>query len=93
MNLTEKVCSGCGQAKAEDQFDWKYQAKAIRKTRCKACVSLYSKQHYLSNKEIYKKRGVINGRLGKHKLITPVYKYLEEHPLEKSDASTSGQDS
>jgi hypothetical protein len=79
MDLTEKICSGCGQAKAEDQFDWKYQAKGIRRTRCKTCMSIYSKRHYLSNKEIYKKRGVINGRLGKHRLATLVYKYLEEH--------------
>ena len=80
MDHTEKVCSGCGQAKVQDQFDWKFQAKGIRKTRCKACVSLYSKQHYLSNKEIYKRRGVINGRLGKQRLVTLVYEYLASHP-------------
>ena len=37
MKVAEKVCTGCGQAKAEDQFDWKNQANGIRRSRCKVC--------------------------------------------------------
>jgi hypothetical protein len=80
MDNAEKICSGCGQAKAQDQFDWKYYAGGMRKSRCKACVSNYSKQHYLRNKEAYKKRGVINGRLSRRRLATQVYEYLEKNP-------------
>ncbi len=80
MNITEKICSGCGQAKAEDQFDWKYHAEGIRKSRCKVCVSVYSKRHYLCNKDAYKKRGLINGRSSRRRLATLVYEYLENHP-------------
>ena len=80
MDKAEKVCSGCGHTKAQDQFDWKYFAGGIRKSRCKACVSHYSKQHYLQNKEAYKRRGVINGRLSRRRLATLVFQYLEENP-------------
>ncbi len=80
MRLIEKTCSGCGEIKPEDHFDWKYKAEGIRKARCKVCVSVYSKDHYLKHKDVYKKRGVINGRLGKQRLAALVYRYLEGHP-------------
>jgi hypothetical protein len=81
MKPIEKICTGCGVAKAEDHFDWKYKAERIRRTRCKTCVSIYSKEHFLRHKDLYKKRGVINGRLGKHRLAALVYEYLEKTPL------------
>jgi hypothetical protein len=80
MKLTGKACSGCAEVKTEDQFDWKNKAGGIRKTRCKTCVSLYSKEHYIKNKDVYKKRGVINGRAGRRRLATLVYGFLERHP-------------
>lgn len=60
--LTEKTCKGvCGKTLSVDEFHWKCKRKGTRQARCKDCMSIYGKSHYLNNSQEYKDRA--NGRL------------------------------
>lgn len=47
------LCTKCHLEKNNTEFSFKNQIKGIRKKICKACHSLYRKQHYLQNKKKY----------------------------------------
>ncbi|MFL5661906.1 MAG: hypothetical protein ACJ8BW_11230, partial [Ktedonobacteraceae bacterium] len=50
----KKICPGCGEERdAEEDFNWRHEARRIRQTRCKFCQSLVSKRHYKKNKQLY----------------------------------------
>jgi len=58
----QKICTICGEERdAEKDFNWKYSARGIRQTRCKACQSQVGKQHYKNNKQSYLDRARIRG--------------------------------
>jgi hypothetical protein len=76
----KKVCSGCGQERNIEDFNWKYKAKGIHQSLCRLCTTHHSRKHYKNNKEIYVNRA--------HKRNVHIYKenrqllyeYLTLHP-------------
>jgi hypothetical protein len=55
--IMKKICNCCGlERDAEQDFNWKDKQRGVRQTRCKACQSLVSKQHYENNKQVYMER-------------------------------------
>ena len=50
---TMKICSKCKKSKPETEFSKKRKSRA---SMCKACHSIYSRQHYLDNKDKYKEK-------------------------------------
>jgi hypothetical protein len=53
----KKICPGCSEERdVEQDFNWKYQDRGVRQSRCKHCQSQVSKQHYQNNKQLYMHR-------------------------------------
>ena len=48
-----KTCTRCNEVKEDTLFSWKNKTLGIRMGHCKACHSLYAKQHYIANKAAY----------------------------------------
>jgi hypothetical protein len=64
------ICSSCRKDLNPTNFSFKSRARGLRSTVCKACHSIYRKNHYLENKRKYidkalrwnKKQGVVLSR-------------------------------
>ena len=72
-----KVCGKCRQEKNLDQYDWK---KGKLRSICKACVSLYTKEHYLNNKSYYIEKAKINRKRSHDRLRAYLLSYYQNHP-------------
>lgn len=62
MNDT-KICSVCQEEKCVSEFGFKDKQRGKLQSRCKKCQSEFSKKHYLSNKDNYRKRAKKNNAL------------------------------
>src|SRR5690348_13250693 len=75
-----KVCSYCRKEKdAEKDFSWEYKSRGIRATRCKACQSELSKQHYQQNKAAYNSRSHIRKARTRNENQAKLHAYLLTH--------------
>ena len=76
----KKHCPGCDCDLDLDHFAWKYKARRIRQTWCRACLKEANRVHYLNNTQAYKDRAIHRSarmrRENKRKLLA----YLQEHP-------------
>ncbi len=79
-----KSCTSCILTQSLDRFDKK---NAGLRSICKSCVSVYSKQHYVKNRDYYLTKATINRRLTRVKLRKFLFNYYCEHPcVECSEA-------
>jgi hypothetical protein len=60
--MQTKKCSSCKKELDLQNFSLKYSNKEKRSSKCKSCQSLYSKNHYLKNKENYQAKAKINNK-------------------------------
>lgn len=72
-----KICTECKLEKLVNQFDIK---RGKPRSNCKACVSKYTKQHYIRNREYYLKKATVNRRLARAKLRKFLFEYYTGHP-------------
>ena len=72
-----QTCGKCQQEKDLESYDWK---KGKRRSICKACVSLYTRQHYLDNKKYYLEKAKINRRKSHQRLREYLLEYYHNHP-------------
>lgn len=72
-----KRCTECGEEKSLEYFDLK---RGKPRSNCKACVSKYTKQHYLRNKEYYLNKATINRKKAREKLRKFLFDYYFCHP-------------
>lgn len=56
----KKICSNCKTEKRIEFFNKKSNSKDGYSSKCKECNKEYLKNHYLSNKDEYKKRNKLN---------------------------------
>lgn len=71
-----KICSQCKQEKPLDQYDLK---RGKPRANCKACVSKYTKQHYLLNKEYYLIKARVNVKASRRRLREFLLHYYQTH--------------
>lgn len=83
----KKFCSGCGQERDEQDFNWKYKDRGIRQSRCKSCMSRVAKQHYKNNKQSYIDRNFSRRPLVREDNRKRITAYLASHPC--VDCSTT----
>lgn len=78
--MTKQKCTKCNESKSLDEFPWKNKKLKRKHTVCKKCIVNYSKQHYLQNKNTYKRRAKESANR-KVKIIQKyVWDYLFSHP-------------
>jgi hypothetical protein len=58
--LETKHCGRCDTTKEMEAFSWKYESRGVRHLYCRECMRAYMREHYLRNKEIYKRRARLN---------------------------------
>ena len=74
--METKYCPKCECDLPIDEFSWKSRSKGTRSSYCKKCNKEYNKQHYFSNKAMYKSKArayeeANGGRLCLRYNITP----------------------
>jgi hypothetical protein len=78
------VCRDCAIEKPVEQFNFRNKKKGIRVYQCKSCQAAYHRQHYLRNKEKYKKKArrwdAENRDRERKERQVYVIEYLLEHP-------------
>lgn len=74
--METKVCTECKLLKPFNQFDIK---RGKPRSNCKACVSRYTKQHYIRNKAYYLKKATTNRRKARERLRKFLYDYYNSH--------------
>ncbi len=74
-----RICTVCGESRDLTNFGFRNEASGKRHSRCKSCMALYGKQHYLANKPSYVARNVQNMRVRRQVLKEKVWAYLVEH--------------
>jgi hypothetical protein len=74
------ICTKCNLDKTEDSFTWKNKAAGKRQSRCKECHNAYAKEHYSSNKEMYKSKAAKSRPALIEKGKAYVLEYLKNHP-------------
>jgi len=72
------LCNTCHKEKKADDFSFKNQKQQVRKKICKACHSLYRKQHYLQNKEKYITKAKSWNKKQKEILATYLFEVLSK---------------
>jgi hypothetical protein len=70
-----KRCGGCGKVKPVDAFNWRRKGLGQRDNLCRACRSLYHREHYLANRQRY----VDQARRRKQALALERTNYLLEY--------------
>lgn len=75
--METKVCTECKEIKTLDQYDLKLGKP---RSNCKSCVSRYTKQHYISNKDYYLKKATVNRKRARIKLRAFLFEYYSTHP-------------
>ncbi len=51
-----KVCIKCDTEQPLENYNWRNKKRGVKHNTCKACHSIYRRQHYLSNQEMYKEK-------------------------------------
>ncbi len=51
--METKVCRGCGQEKAIEEFNYRVKAKGLRQRYCRDCTRRQLKVHYQNNSTYY----------------------------------------
>lgn len=74
--MDTKRCTECRLLKRLNQFDKK---RGSLRSNCKACVSKYTKEHYLKNKQYYLEKATRNRILARQKLRKLLYGYYLSH--------------
>ena len=80
MSDKTKTCSRCKKLLPIKQFSWRNKTKGKLRGHCKECQNIYTKQHYVKNREKYIKRSlkrkkrIIKENRGK------IFEYLENNP-------------
>jgi hypothetical protein len=76
--MTTKKCSKCEIEKPLEEFSKK--SKTSLRSRCKECMKVYLKEHYLNNKEYYIKKALYHNKRYKKNNQQFVWDYLKDHP-------------
>lgn len=77
----KKICNGCGEERdVEEDFNWKYKDRGIRRSRCKYCQSQTSKQHYQTHKQSYIDRNLLRNPRVREENQRKIAAYLAYHP-------------
>ena len=75
-----KVCANCGESLADERFNFRNKARALRWGTCKSCQSDQRKRWYRKNKVVHKS----NTRRNKKRAIEIgqqfIWNYLANHP-------------
>ncbi len=74
------TCTGCGELKPEEEFNWKKKQEGIRSKKCKTCTRKESAAHYQANKSIYNDRAKKNRPIYYEKSRNYMIEYLKSHP-------------
>lgn len=77
--MESKICTVCQEEKCTTEFNWKIKSQQILQPSCKKCSNKKSSEHYLANKDIYKKRARDFSKIQIDSNRENLYKYLEEH--------------
>jgi len=76
----KKICSHCHLEKDEQEFSFKKKERNLRHSVCRVCMKHYNRQHYLNNKDVYKRRAK-KGRLKyKIEVYGHLFEYCRRHP-------------
>src|SRR2546430_2340923 len=75
-----RACSVCHVAKPIGEYSIKNKRTGLRRTKCKACQRVYSKQHYRENRPAVLDRAARRNRDERNRIAAYVLGYLREHP-------------
>lgn len=75
-----KRCSKCQQLKGLSEFSYKNKEKGWLISYCRKCYGVYKKEHYLHNKEDYKKKRDMRRVKIKVANRANIVRYLLSHP-------------
>lgn len=75
-----KLCTACGESKAEAEFSVKSKQTGKLQARCKLCHTIYRKQHYLDNHDKYREMSRRYNLADREWKSQNILKYLIEHP-------------
>lgn len=75
-----KTCYKCKKCKPILDFSWKNKLKNLYSEICKECQRIYTKKHYINNKDIYKKRAIINNKKYIKRAKKFIFQYLLSNP-------------
>ena len=75
----ERVCSGCGVVRPQEEFALKSRTTGKRHSRCRLCCRERSKQHYRANRAAYLTRNQRANPVQRQRAAALVYAFLIEH--------------
>ena len=79
--MLTKTCTGpCGRELDVTEFHWRNKTKGMRIARCRECASIWSKNHYRKNTEMYVKKAAKWNSCQADLLVKKVLDYLLTHP-------------
>ena len=81
--ILNRLCRGCGVARAIGEFAFKNATIGKRHSRCRACCRVVSQQHYANNKRAYLECNQRNNPMQREANRSFVTQFLCEHPCVK----------
>src|SRR5690349_20647427 len=78
--MDTKICRGCGQEKAIEEFNYRVKARGLRQRYCRACSRLQVKAHYRQNIRYYLGKARKRNHEVKRRNQERILAYLALHP-------------
>ena len=80
LNEGLRRCTGCGELKSLSEFALKDRARGLRRSRCRECMRLYTREHYRRNRSKYASGAWSRTRNDRIALRKELDAYLRAHP-------------
>ncbi len=75
-----RSCTGCGPRKPASDFAYRAKSRGTRRSRCRACMSLYGRAHYARHRDRYA-QGIWGGTRGeRQRHQRAIADYVRAHP-------------
>jgi hypothetical protein len=79
--MPTKMCTGpCGKTLDETEFHWRNKKQGIRIARCRKCSSLWSKDHYKKNTQMYVRKAASWNKRQRHEVVRLLIEFFKTHP-------------
>jgi hypothetical protein len=79
IKIETKLCKGCNEVKAIDNFTLHKGSKDGYRYKCKLCIAIESKEYRLKNKEVIKEKSRLYWKSNKDKLIAYNVDYVKNN--------------